>query len=120
MSNSAFTDWFVAQHGKRNCVLLSPSNPSDAHLRSIIREGEIAKAALDHRERWDAKEESALYAWNARKVLHAETLKELRTFLTEHPAYADLTEAQEVETGGDTASFSYLVRLIDSNLKHHD
>lgn len=40
-------------------------------------------------------------------------LTEIRDRIKEHPAYADLTEAEEMETGGDTAELSYLARVAD-------
>ena len=46
----------------------------------------------------------------------SEALTELRDRLAEHPAYADLTEDEECDTGGDTAEFSYLVRTANAAL----
>ena len=46
-----------------------------------------------------------------------EALTELRDRLAEHPAYADLTESEECDTGGDTAEFSYLVRVAGAALE---
>ena len=43
-------------------------------------------------------------------------LTELRDRLKEHPAYAELTEEEEIDTGGDTAEFSYLARVADDAL----
>ena len=43
-------------------------------------------------------------------------LTELRDRITGHPAYADLTEEEEDETGGDTAELSYLARVADAAL----
>lgn len=43
-------------------------------------------------------------------------LTELRDRIKAHPAYADLTEAEEIETGGDTAELSYLARVADAAL----
>lgn len=40
-------------------------------------------------------------------------LTELRDRIKEHPAYAPLTEEEEINVGGDTAEFSYLVRVAD-------
>lgn len=40
----------------------------------------------------------------------AEVLKRLRG----HPAYADLTEEEEIDVGGDTAELSYLARTLDA------
>ncbi len=45
-----------------------------------------------------------------------EALTELRDRIKDHPAYADLTEAEEIETGGDTAELSYLARVADAAL----
>lgn len=39
-------------------------------------------------------------------------LIEVRDRLRAHPEYAELTEAEEEDVGGDTAEFSYLVRTI--------
>ena len=49
-----------------------------------------------------------------------EALTELRNRIKCHPAYADLTEAQEESVGGDTAEFSYLARVADEALAQHD
>lgn len=46
-----------------------------------------------------------------------ECLEEVRDVLTDHGAYADLTEEEEIDEGGDTATFSYLVRTINEALK---
>ncbi len=43
-------------------------------------------------------------------------LTELRDRIKGHPAYADLTEAEEIEIGGDTAKLSYLARVADAAL----
>lgn len=43
-------------------------------------------------------------------------LEEVRDRLREHPEYAELTEAEEEDVGGDTAEFSYLVRTINKVL----
>lgn len=43
-------------------------------------------------------------------------LEELRDRIKAHPAYADLTEAEEIDTGGDTAELSYLARVADAAL----
>jgi hypothetical protein len=45
-----------------------------------------------------------------------EALKEIRDRIAEHPEYQELTEKEEMEIGGDTAEFSYLVRLADEAL----
>lgn len=43
-------------------------------------------------------------------------LEELRDRIKAHPAYAELTEEEEIETGGDTAELSYLARVADAAL----
>lgn len=42
-----------------------------------------------------------------------DALIEIRDRLKDHPAYAELTMEEETEVGGDTAEFSYLVRVAD-------
>lgn len=61
---SEFEKWFIAQHGKR---------PSDKSREELYNEYVKARAAavraeknLDECDKWDARKESALYAWNAR------------------------------------------------------
>lgn len=55
---SAFNSWFVAQHGKR------PHNgTSDKTLEETVAAGKRAEAMLAKRKEWDARFESALYAW---------------------------------------------------------
>ena len=43
-------------------------------------------------------------------------LTEIRDRLADHPAYADLSEAEEEEAGGDMAELSYLVRVANNAL----
>lgn len=50
-------------------------------------------------------------------------IEKLRTALTElrdrirgHPAYAEMTQDEEIEVGGDTAELSYLARVADEAL----
>ena len=43
-------------------------------------------------------------------------LTELRDRIKAHPAYADLTEEEEIDCGGDTAELSYLARVADAAL----
>lgn len=58
-------NWFVAQHGPRGhsgpCG--SVVNCSDEELRAAVWRGEAALAELRRRDVWDARKESALYAW---------------------------------------------------------
>ena len=43
-------------------------------------------------------------------------LTELRDRIKGHPAYANLTEDEEIACGGDTAELSYLARVADAAL----
>ncbi len=65
MTSLKFGDWFVAQHGAR-----SPHAAADTDdvLRQKIHMGEMAARELKRRQEWDARHESALYAWTARDV----------------------------------------------------
>ena len=58
---SAFEKWFVLQHGER------PQGPGPEELQIRISIGHRAKQLLESQERWDARHESALYAWQARE-----------------------------------------------------
>lgn len=40
----------------------------------------------------------------------------VRDTLKDHPAYAELTQEEEEDIGGDTATLSYLVRVINEAL----
>jgi hypothetical protein len=62
---SAFETWFTAQHGPRNASGLQTR--TDEELKDMVQAGKVAERALAARERWDAREESALYAWQARE-----------------------------------------------------
>lgn len=64
MSNSAFLDWFVAQHKPRLASGL-PTH-TDQQLRDMVQAGKVAERVLACRELWDKKQQSALYAWTAR------------------------------------------------------
>jgi len=55
---SAFEDWFVAQHGPRDS-----DARNDADLSLAVVAGERAARELRRRTEWDARRESALYAW---------------------------------------------------------
>ena len=57
---SPFEKWFIAQHGER------PQGPGAQELHMRISVGHRAKLILEAQERWDARRESALYAWTAR------------------------------------------------------
>ena len=45
-----------------------------------------------------------------------EALEEVSARIKDHPAYAELTEHEEENIGGDTAEFSYLVRVCNTAL----
>ena len=59
---SAFETWFIEQHGRRTNSAVSRT---DAQLRELIHAGEEAARELRRRNEWDARHESALYAWQA-------------------------------------------------------
>ena len=44
-------------------------------------------------------------------------LVKLSERIKDHPAYADLTESEESDIGGDTAELSYLARVADGALR---
>ena len=46
-----------------------------------------------------------------------EALTELRDRIKGHPAYAELTEDEELDVGGETAELSYLARVADAAMK---
>ena len=104
---------------------------SEARWYCLSREG-MATLCTDEE---DAKEVAAesWVAWpqngpyRVAQMVDADTAESLRTALTElrdrikaHPAYANLTEAEEIETGGDTAELSYLARVADAALGPND
>lgn len=69
MPRSQFMEWFVAQHGPRerdgSSSAASVLNATDGELKTAISQGESAAAELRRREMWDARKESAIYAWQA-------------------------------------------------------
>jgi hypothetical protein len=63
---SEFAEWFVAQHGPRDGNDAgSLKGKTDRELRDLIALGRMADQTLAHRELWDEKKTSALYAWQA-------------------------------------------------------
>ena len=66
---SKFAKWFEAQHGKRekDGPIGSVVNMTDGELQDIAGLGVAAAAELHRREQWDARRESALYAWQVEK-----------------------------------------------------
>jgi hypothetical protein len=66
MMKSEFMKWFVAQHGGRDDGdAWALKNKTDQELRDMIALGRKADQTLAHRELWDDKKTSALYAWQA-------------------------------------------------------
>lgn len=56
---SAFETWFIAQHGKRPI-----QHGSDKRFEDMVEQGEAAMRHLQATYRYDARMQSALYAWN--------------------------------------------------------
>lgn len=65
MTKSDFDKWFVEQHGTRHAAGDYDSR-TDFDLQDAIKDGRAAEAALRGRQLWDARKQSALYAWVAR------------------------------------------------------
>ena len=61
-ATSAFRELFEAQHGKRPGL----AKVDDAELAEAVKNGRCAERLLERRLTWDARFESALYAWQAR------------------------------------------------------
>lgn len=57
-----FREWFEAQHGKRP----GAAKIDDAELAERVNWGRAAERLLARRLEWDARFESALYAWQAK------------------------------------------------------
>ena len=55
---STFDQWFRYQHGAR-----PGGTDTDELLARRVRDGQIAEGVLARRAEWDARFESALYAW---------------------------------------------------------
>jgi hypothetical protein len=97
--------WYVVD---RNGLATVCAGEADARTQ------ELQSRALYHRHA----------PYRAVRLVDAVTADALRAALTElrdrikaHPAYAELTEAEELETGGDTAELSYLARVADDALR---
>ena len=56
--SSKFGEWFRAQHGARPGGIVT-----DEALLERVRAGQLAEGILASREKWDARFQSALYAW---------------------------------------------------------
>lgn len=59
---SDFAKWFEAQHGKRPGL----ASFSDERLQKMVKDGKYAERTLAKRTEWDARYQSALYAWQVR------------------------------------------------------
>lgn len=59
---SEFLKWFEAQHGKK-----PGGSIYDMDLRNQVTAGRHAEQLLREREIWEARKQSALYAWSARQ-----------------------------------------------------
>ena len=62
-TESAFLDWFTSQHGGRT---KRGDSRADERLLEEITRGRRAEYELEARRLWDARRQSALYAWTAR------------------------------------------------------
>ena len=58
---SNFLKWFEAQHGKPPV-----SRKDEIKLHAAVIAGNEAQDKLRHMQEYEARKESALYAWNAR------------------------------------------------------
>jgi len=73
MKESAFEKWFVAQHGHR------PSKGgTDYTLSLCILAALSAERELQSRRLYDARKQSALYAWTAKDKSEREILKQIK------------------------------------------
>lgn len=70
---SAFRAWFEAQHGKRPNI----GNLTDEQLREHMLLGEGAEREIYARKIYDAKQQSALYAWTAKDCSEDEIMRRL-------------------------------------------
>ena len=78
-----------------------------------IRELEL----IADRDTWKARAE---FSYQQRSNLETQrdellaALEDITARIKDHPAYAELSQDEELTIGGDTAEFSYLARLADS------
>ena len=73
MKKSAFLSWFRSQHGKRPVI-----GGTDSDLITAIMAGSRAQQELRDRNTYDARLQSALYAWTAKDKPESEILKQLK------------------------------------------
>ena len=64
-TGGSFIDWFEKQHGTRHQAGDYDAR-TDAELEEAITQGAVAKRIWMQRQQWDARRQSALYAWCAR------------------------------------------------------
>ena len=118
MSATAHTDLQAALDAERaKCVALQAEIE---RLRGLLsREQQERHAALAEVDRITEAGRAHIRraaAFEAQRDELAEALVELSDRIRGHPAYADLTEDQEMRVGGDTAELSYLARVADAAL----
>jgi hypothetical protein len=63
---SEFLAWFEEQHGTRQ-MAGEYDTRTDEELEEAIRQGAMAQRLWIQRQLWDARKQSALYAWCARE-----------------------------------------------------
>ena len=73
MKKSAFVQWFEAQHGKRPTM----RGMTDWELEEMVANGERAKCVRNAQREYDARAESALYAWQAKDLTEDEIMRRL-------------------------------------------
>jgi len=73
MKKSAFGQWFVAQHGKRPA-----RGGTDCTLSLTVIAALSAERELQARHLYDARKQSALYAWTAKDKPEREILKQIK------------------------------------------
>ena len=111
MSATAHTDLQAALDAERaKCVALQ-HHAADQAQRVADLEAEIDRITETGRVHIRRAAE-----FEAQRDELAEALVELSDRIRGHPAYADLTEDQEMRVGGDTAELSYLARVADAAL----
>lgn len=70
MKESAFAKWFEEQHGPRP----SPYD-KDWSMHDAIVKGHKAQAVLNSVNEWEARRESAMYAWKAKLIDERKAVK---------------------------------------------
>jgi hypothetical protein len=78
-TGSAFHSWFEAQHGQRPTM----RGLSDYELEEMVKDGKRAQCVRDSQREYDARLESALYAWTAKDCSEEEIMRRLPNTPTE-------------------------------------